>query len=142
LQVLSQGEHLTRFMVKPKSFELALGLVEPLFFRMAVYDVANSSKVSEDVFFELNTPLVKNMVPTLARQGDEEEREKNFVCVLIFFLFLPFLLLVEEPHPVFSHLQFVFQVVPSSSLHLVVVVSKIPDFDSDSTAIYSQGSSD
>ncbi len=69
LKVFNQGEFMTRIMVKPKSFDLGLGLFEPLFFRLAVYDVANGTKVSEDVSFELNSPQVKNLVPSLARQG-------------------------------------------------------------------------
>jgi hypothetical protein len=112
LKVFNQGEFMTRLMVKPKSFQIGLGLFEPLLFRIAIYDVANCSKISEDVYFELNTPQIKNMVPSLARQ---------------------------DPHPILSHLQFVFQVMPSPSLYLVVVVSKIPDFDSDSASVYTQG---
>jgi hypothetical protein len=128
LQVFNQGDFLTRIMVKPKSFALGMGLFEPLFFRMAIYDSVNCSKVSEDVSFELNSPQVKNLVPSLARQG----------AFPLFFFYV--LTLLKDPHPVLSHLQFVFQVVPSAALHLVVIISKIPDLDGDSTSIYTQGS--
>src|SRR5690606_7116730 len=105
----------TRIMLKPKSWTLGLGIVEPFFFRVAIYDVAAMEKVSEDVYFDLNSPQVRNLVPSLAR------------C---------------EPHRVLSDHQLVFSVVPSPTLYMVFTVLKVPDLSALDAActMYNQAS--
>jgi hypothetical protein len=114
LKTLNVGsEYATRFMVKPKAFSVGAQQSEPFFFKLAVYDATSMTKVSEDVSFDLNSPALRNMVPSLARQ---------------------------TPHKVLSALQFVLTVAPSTSLYLVVQAMKIPNIGAlDDFSAYTSG---
>ncbi|KAJ5077729.1 dedicator of cytokinesis protein [Anaeramoeba ignava] len=54
-----------RIIVEPKQLHFNISKqFEPLFCSIALYNIANKTKVSENFYFELNPPLIRQMIPS------------------------------------------------------------------------------
>lgn len=106
LKPLHADDYTTRFLIKPKSFELGgSALWEPFFVRFAVYDVHAMAKLTEDVCVDLNPPTLTAALPA-----------------------------GPAPHPAVAGRQFVLSVAPGATLYLVALLYKVPNLAAPDTA--------